>query len=135
MVRKQILWLRLLFWTIFIFVLCIVPIPKSNGVKLVPHLDKVAHFGLFFLFSAFAYGWLRESNKRFSKSMSVCIILLLTAIYGGLIEWLQGAYFARSADVWDWVADVVGGILGIICYPLLHKWRSMVENRLHKLIG
>lgn len=132
MKRKQLLWIRLLLWSLVILSLCSLPLPKIPSPNAIPHIDKIAHWGLFLLFSAFALGWLQET-QYFTKSTNILWVLLLTAIYGGGIEWLQGKYFARSADIWDWVADMVGGVTGILLYPQLHRWRAQSETYLRSL--
>lgn len=56
----------------------------------------------------------------------------MTAAYGALIEWLQDTYFDRSAEWWDWKADVLGGIAGILLYPLLHSRRLAITKLVFK---
>ena len=39
--------------------------------------------------------------------------LLVPIAYGGIIEIVQGAFFPpRTADWWDWIADIVGTVIG-----------------------
>ena len=39
--------------------------------------------------------------------------LLVPIAYGGVIEILQGTFFQpRTADWWDWAADIVGTVIG-----------------------
>ena len=42
--------------------------------------------------------------------------------FGGLIELIQPT-FNRSADINDWVADVIGVVLGIICGLMYRRLR------------
>lgn len=132
MKRQHILWIRLLVWVLIIFVLCSMPVPKVDTPKNIPHLDKVAHFVLFFFFGAFVFGFLQE-RKAFNKIMNAVLVMLATASYGGIIEWLQGDYFARSADIWDWWADMLGALVGIFSYSLLHIFRQRLEKCLRNL--
>ncbi len=123
MKRQQAIRIRLLLWILFIFILCSIPVPATNTPKLIPHLDKLAHWGLFFFLGAFLYSYI----KKFDCCPFV-ITLLFIAFYGGIIEWLQETYFSRTADFWDWVADVVGGITGILLYPFLYKMRRKYKR-------
>ncbi len=129
MKRIQLLGIRFLLWSIIIFVFCTMPTPKLESPILFPHIDKVVHFGLFFLFGVFAYSWLVRKTSL-GKLWSGIVTLLLVGFYGGLIEWLQGQYFQRSEDIWDWVADVLGGIMGVLLYPILHNIKTKVELRI-----
>ena len=50
-------------------------------------------------------------------------VFIGASVYGGAIELIQPS-FNRSADVNDWIADVVGVVLGIGCgllYPRVRK--------------
>lgn len=109
------------------------PVPKVDAPRNIPHLDKIAHFLLFFFFGAFVFGFLQE-RKIFNKIINAILVLLATAIYGGVIEWLQGDYFARSADIWDWWADMFGALGGVFSYSLLHSLRKKVEKYLRSLV-
>ena len=44
--------------------------------------------------------------------------------YGGLIEILQPS-FGRSADMQDWIADIVGAALGILIALLYRRLRRL----------
>ena len=44
------------------------------------------------------------------------------SVYGGAIELIQPS-FNRSADIYDWVADVIGVVLGIGCGVLYRHLR------------
>ncbi len=100
MTRKQAIQIRLLLWVLLIFILCSIPVPKVNTPNLIPHFDKIVHWGLFFFLGTFLYACLREVIR-----FPVILTLLCIAFYGALIEWLQETYFSRTADLWDWVAD------------------------------
>lgn len=132
MKRRSILWIRLVLWTVVIFFLCTLPLPKIEMPKMIPYMDKLAHFGIFFLFSAFTFAWLQE-NRLFVKVANIALTLLLTAFYGALIEWLQGYYFERSSELWDWIADMLGGIFGILTYPFLHRCSLLAQQWVRKL--
>lgn len=132
MKRKQFVGLRLWLWVGIIFFLCSMPSPEVKTPAFIPYMDKLAHFVLFFVFSIFVFALLQEM-KIFKKTVNITHALLFTAAYGALIEWLQGRYFGRSSELWDWVADMLGGIFGIFLYPLLHSWKLGIERHYPKL--
>ncbi|PVX52072.1 VanZ like protein [Balneicella halophila] len=120
--KYRLVWnIGLICWAILIFVLCTMPAPKVDEKVLIPHLDKIAHFGLFFVFSILFLRFL-EISRGVSRTLYTGIVLIIVAIYGGIIEWLQESYFHRSADIFDWGADMIGAIAGIVFYFLMYKY-------------
>jgi len=118
-------------WTIIIFVLCTLPPSEIPKTKIL-HFDKVAHFGIFFIQSVLLSLLL---NYRTRKSYFQIIIFstLLAFVYGGLIEILQTKFFNRSGDIYDLVADVLGGLFGAIIYPIvLRIIRRIVLKKVHE---
>ena len=73
---------------------------EIKGVSnLFPHVDKVAHFGIFFVLAM-------VMDKAFKLPLIVHILLL--AGYGAAIEFLQDMLPYRQASVADFVADFIG---------------------------
>ena len=106
-------------WTILIFVLC--TIPPSNIPKIkIANIDKAAHFGFFFiqsvLLSLLLRFWL---GKR--KVQIIFFSTLQAFIYGGLIEFLQDRFFNRTGDLYDLIADVLGGFFGALIIASAYK--------------
>ena len=75
--------------------------------------DKLVHF---IAFAALAFPL--ASTGRFG----LLPVFIGAAGFGGLIELVQPS-FNRSADVNDWVADIIGVILGIACGLLYRRLR------------
>jgi VanZ family protein len=83
----------------------------------VPVNDKVVHVGLYaVLGAALAFG--RASS---GTSMSHIGLIVVGALYGASDEWHQMYVPGRFADVFDWIADVVGVSMG---YGLWWKLRG-----------
>lgn len=108
-------------WALVIFTLCALPSEDIPDPHLnIPHLDKIVHFGMFFIMSlliAFPFEW----YTSFSLKQIYMIAVLVALGYGGLIEILQHYFFHRGGDVWDLLADVAGGVAGCVCYPLVKR--------------
>ena len=73
--------------------------------------DKWGHLVAYALLgSLLAVDLIRDNRK--------CVVVWLVGmglpiIYGGLIEIIQGAFFyPRTADWMDWIADIVGTVIG-----------------------
>ena len=111
-------------WAIIIFVLCTLPpseIPKFR----IPCFDKVAHFGVFFIQSVL-FGLLLHFRARKSYLQIIIFSALMAFIYGGLIEILQSNFFNRSGDLYDLMADIMGGIIGAMFYPVILRYVRMM---------
>lgn len=108
-------------WVIIIFILCSLPgedIPDPHWN--IPHLDKVVHFGMFFILSLLLVCPL-EYYSALSVKKIYAIAVAVAFVYGGGIELLQHYFFNRGGDVWDLAADLAGAIAGCLCYPLLKR--------------
>ena len=75
--------------------------------------DKIVHFAAF---TALAFPLAR--TRRFG----LLSVLIGGSAFGGIIELVQPS-FNRSADIKDWIADIVGVLLGIGCGVLYHRLR------------
>ncbi len=100
-----------------ILVACLIPGNEIPDVK-VPLADKWVHF---VIFGGFAFLWMcvyRKPNARKGVFMA-----LLTAAFGYAVEWLQGSGITRgrSYDLYDMLADSIGGIIGLAAFFLLRR--------------
>jgi len=101
-------------WTLLIFVGCLFPgkeLPKVD----VPLIDKWTHL---VLFGGFTFFWL--CARPVLTLARVATLLLIAAALGGVIEILQGTitFLGRSMELMDFVADSLGGILGVAFFWL-----------------
>ncbi|XAT56303.1 VanZ family protein [Rhodobacteraceae bacterium IMCC1335] len=76
--------------------------------------DKLVHF---IAFAALAFPLARTGR------IGLLPVFIGASAFGGAIEFIQPS-FNRSADVNDWVADVVGVVLGIGCGLLYRRIRK-----------
>ena len=97
-------------------------------------IDKVAHFvgyaGLaFVLMNALVRSNSMHAEARTSDSgvgkRSILLTLLICAVYG-IIDELTQPPFGRTADPADWVADVIGAVVGIAFFV---KWTRRSVRR------
>ncbi len=78
--------------------------------------DKLLHFaayaGLTFLLA-----W--PVVARLGSSLATyAYLLMIAACYGAVDELAQIPIRGRRADIWDWVADMVGAVAGLVAYRL-----------------
>ena len=93
-------------WAALLFVLSAVP--DLGGLRGLPHGDKFGHAALYaVLGAALGYGW-----SRSPRYLSHLLLIGLGALYGMTDEWHQMYVPGRVPDVADWIADVVGLVIG-----------------------
>ena len=111
-------------WAIIVLVLCDMPIDKvAKEVPTFEGLDKLVHTGFFFVLTVLLfYGKIRQQGSYTFRILTIIKILIITASLGGIIELLQWKVFTyRSAELWDFVTDMVGVGMGIFGYIFLHR--------------
>lgn len=101
-------------WIFIIFIGCTLPPAKIPELK-IPHFDKAAHFGFFFIQSVLLSLFFRYKTGK-SNHLIIIFVTLLALVYGGCIEILQSEFFNRTGDLYDLFADVLGGFSGAISY-------------------
>ena len=99
--------------TLLVLFLCLLPRAwmGPERVRLIPHTDKIIHFGMFFLF-AFFWARVADAGEAFrARLVMVAVSVVCLAI---TTEWAQGFPFVdRDPDVLDATADIVGGFAGL----------------------
>lgn len=106
-------------------------------VKPIVGLDKVVHMLMYAGF-AFACLWgyrkpFKETGKGYRRK-AIWITMALGAVLGMLTEIMQETLIqGRTGSVYDWIADVIGCIFGvIIAYFLLRDRNNLKNEALHK---
>lgn len=118
---------KVLFWGLLVVVtyLTVAPNPPETGggnaaIRLVAqwvfgdaaHGDKVGHFA--------AYGTLGLAFVAAGfRRWNVLVGALVLALYGAALEVVQYFLDARSADIWDGVANATGAMCGVVAGTLL----------------
>ena len=103
-------------WALLILLLSTMPgssIPKV-GWKLYFQLDKLAHFGIYFILA----GWLAISLGAVNKELAFTrwiLVVVICAIYGIAIEAIQYLFLSdRFFEIPDIIANIIGSIAGIV---------------------
>ena len=106
-------------------------------VKPIFGFDKVVHLLMYAGF-VFAILWgyrepFKEKGKAY-RQKAIGMALAIGAVYGVLTEIMQETVVpGRTGSVYDWIADLVGCILGaIIAYFLLRDRNNLKNEALHK---
>ena len=106
-------------------------------VKPIFGLDKVVHL---LMYAGFVFACLWGYRKPFKENGSayrrkaLWITLGIGVAYGLLTELMQEYLIpSRTGSVYDWIADLIGCILGaIIAYFLLHDRNNLKNEAFHK---
>lgn len=107
-------WLLVAVYCLAIFLQSAFPTP--GGLPTIPGMDKLVHLLIYLvlgLLVSHAYGL---SLSKLSAPSLFLVALLSVALYGASDEVHQSFVAARSADIFDWLADIVGGGLGAGLY-------------------
>lgn len=109
-----------LLWASLILVLSSIPggsMPSYSWMAMLS-FDKFAHA---FVYSILVFLFIMELSvkaQKYATSRNIIIFaFLIGTLYGGLIELMQENLFVdRKADLFDFLANMVGGLLGIVFY-------------------
>ena len=110
-------------WTIFIFILMLLPpgsLPK-RGIFGVPNLDKLVHM---VMFGGFVWLWYYSRNTENKTKGLLFRLVLISAVYGISMEFVQENFTDRHFDIWDIVADISGAVL---VWIWITKWGQKVS--------
>lgn len=92
--------------------------------------DKMTHLGFFFVLSVLLfYGKIKYQNNYGFRTLTIFKIILINIAIGGGIELLQWKVFTyRSAEWWDFGCDMLGCLMAVFSYILLHKLNFDEKN-------
>lgn len=109
-----------LFWTLVILFLTLSEQSADKGwLSQIPHIDKVVHFGIFFIWSLFLSLCYRK--HPFTEFLSSSSIILAGMLLGFITEYLQSYIPNRSADVLDFITDMAGIGAGLVFTFIIKK--------------
>ena len=118
-----------LIFTIFIWVICLIPIPDTP-LSEVHLIDKWTHIALYFILSSIIGHEYFSANKREKKkTLPQQLVLwewLVPVIMGGLVEIVQATCTngVRNGDWLDFLADGIGSTLAFLIGLVLVKVRG-----------
>ena len=121
--------LPVILWALVIALLSGFP---GNKIPDVPvwNIDKLIHIGMYLPLSFFLFLALNSQYpKPKNRYLFICFVVVSCIFYGGIMEILQHYIFInRSGNVYDFIANAIGSILGVLIYPYIikllpvHKW-------------
>lgn len=121
-----------LLWALLILILSGIPggdIPHVSFLELL-NFDKVVHASIFFvLVILLIRGFSLQNTFLLLNKHPKFLSFLVCVVYGGLIEVMQGLIFEqRSADIYDFIADAFGSILGLLLFnKIIAFWNDRIK--------
>lgn len=121
---------------LFILWLVTLCVASSFNTKLpveapkIPHFDKITHFGYFFGGGIILTTWLLLKHGTISSRVTRYLFpIIFFSVFGAIDEYRQTFTPGRSGnDLYDWLADFLGGSLGVLIanhfHPFLLKFSS-----------
>jgi VanZ family protein len=127
------------FWKTIIWTCVVLFLSLSSGENLpdplwieFPHIDKVVHFIMYFVFAlALIHDLQHYSKIRLNHGQIILISVLAVIGWGGFLEILQRIpSIHRNSDFFDFLTNTVGAVVASLLYrifePLLNKINNII---------
>ncbi|MGQ9798958.1 MAG: VanZ family protein [Ignavibacterium sp.] len=125
------IYLPLIIHWVTIFILTSLP---SNRLPSVEISDKLNHFLAFFVLGFFLNLTLKYQTKFPELKKNIFLItIIITSGYGLLDELHQLFVPGRSAEVLDWLADLIGGVSGNFLAEFIYRKFFVALNNFLKV--
>lgn len=112
-------------------------VPRSKLPLSLDFWDKALHFGAYMVLAILASTVLARS--RWSLAGRYLAVFAMVVTYGLLDEWLQSLVPGRQPDAFDFLADVLGGAVGIGAHALgsciVRRASTLVERNLFRSLA
>jgi VanZ family protein len=111
-------WRWPIIWLAVILTLTSIPGRDVPQVPLFPEADKVVHLTMYAVLGALV------SASVGGRGVSVGRVIVAIAVFAAFDEWHQQFIPGRTMDVMDWLADVIGCLLGLIFLAVARRRRE-----------
>lgn len=103
-------------WAILILILSVIPAIDTPSISWMEP-DKLVHVIFYIILTLLICRALISKKGHSSKWIILFIGLIVSVLYGGLIEIIQEQLLSwRSGDLLDFAADAVGAVLGSLIF-------------------
>lgn len=119
-------------WAVFILIVLGIPGDQLSNQSFlqIPYLDKIIHMVLFLiLVFLISRGFFLQHQFTFLYRFSIPSVLIIGIAYSGLTEILQAFVFkGRTADISDFIFDVIGCFCGLLLFLFMKKIKLIKEK-------
>lgn len=95
--------------------------------------DKIVHAIMYMGFAFLSLWGYRKSYLEQGKAYrrkALLVVLAISIAYGALTEIMQEQLIPkRTGSVYDWIADLVGSLLGTLLFYFLYRKGNNLPNR------
>jgi VanZ family protein len=84
-------------------------LPQPKGIL---GFDKLQHLIAYLVLAGAAGFWISPEFWRQRRFLALLLVVLVSSVYGAIDEAHQFFTPGRDCNVWDWIADTIGAILG-----------------------
>jgi VanZ family protein len=96
-------------------------LPQPKGIL---GWDKLQHLLAYLVLSVTVGLWISPAFWERRSVFAVLLTMLISSAYGVIDEFHQYFVPGRDCNVWDWLADTLGALLGaLVIMVLMKKWR------------
>jgi VanZ family protein len=119
-------------WALIILVAMSIPANYIPKVRIFGY-DKIAHIGVFIVFGILVYrSIINWQLKNLNTIQSILFSLFSVMFFGFFSEAYQHFIPGRSPDIYDFIADTIGGLIAIPIILIYNFFKSkrliQVEN-------
>lgn len=127
---------KAILWFVIIILLSVLSSNRLPSVNInLWHTDKIAHFIMYLLFSYFIMEGNGQSPWGLKKS-AVIIAFIFPFLVGLSIEFVQEILTeTRTGELFDFIANTLGVLMGIIFYPKIFKWQVLIIKWLKRIVS
>lgn len=127
--KPRVWWGVTILWFVLLFIVSSMStLPPGPGI---PFQDKIQHTIYYMIGAASLFLALRFRSPPLSVGAAFLAALVLCMAVGWFDEWHQTFTPGRRGnDIWDWLADTLGGILGPLVGSMVHhRLRAATASR------
>ena len=99
-----------------------------------PGIDKLGHIIEYFIIFVCIYRVVRNTTKRVSSQNVIISSIVITLVYATVDELLQLLISSRDSDVYDWVADNIGIMIGCLVLMAAMQMSKTLKSIIRQFI-
>ncbi|MDP2209292.1 MAG: VanZ family protein [Bacteroidota bacterium] len=116
-------------WAFLIMIASSIPADKLPNVQIFGW-DKIAHVCVFFIFGILILRSLYHRNKTINSKKQIAMLTVVFVVSFGIFDELfQSIIPGRTSDIYDLVADAVGGILAVSFFNFINRYARNKNGR------